>query len=71
MLAIAILIAIFLVYLLNFRNNPEPLLPQKTHKLRRVGDSFAYNDVTDESIEILPMNTVTGPGGGSMFKNFV
>lgn len=69
MLFVAIILAAILVYLLNFR---EPTPVQDKHRnVRRVGGVFAYNDMFDPSHDVLPTNTVTGPGGGSLLKKYV
>jgi len=39
---------------------------------KRVGSVFSYNDMSEfPDGEPLPMNTVTGPGGGSFLKKSV
>lgn len=70
MLLIAIILAIILIYLIN---RPTPKLTQDAPQRpqRRVGSLFAYNNMSDVDYDELPVNTVSGPGGGSMLKKFV
>lgn len=71
MLPVAIILAFILIYLINFQNvpkenpNPGPVVN------RRLGGVFTYNDMFDITRDELPVNTVTGPGGGSLVKKFV
>lgn len=73
MLFVAIILALVLVYLIYFSEKPSPPPAAPVPVGRRVGGPFAYNDISDESIDhmILPINTVTGPGGGSLVKKYV
>jgi hypothetical protein len=69
MLIVAIILALFLIYLIN----AQPTFEQKMfkHTQRRVGGVFAYNDMFDPTHQDrLPINTVNGPGGGSLVKKF-
>jgi len=69
MLIVAIIIALVLVYLLNFRQSTQPVKPKFAQ--RRVGGVYAYHDMFDLAQDDLPVNTVTGPGGGSFVKKYV
>lgn len=69
MLFVAIIIALVLIYLLNFREAPKT--PQPMLSKKRVGGAFAYNDMFDISQDELSINTVGGPGGGSLIKKYV
>lgn len=74
MLLVAIILAIILLYIINFSGSPQVVPPNAPPTgVRRVGGPFAYNDISDESMDHLmfPINTVTGPGGGSLVKNYV
>lgn len=68
MIFIAIIIALILMYII-WRPRPKQVTMEKSQ--RRVGSIYAYNDMFTLSHDELPDNTVTGPGGGSMVKNFV
>tara|TARA_B110000858_G_C17799701_1_gene474596 strand:+ start:1508 stop:1720 length:213 start_codon:yes stop_codon:yes gene_type:complete len=70
MLIVAIILAFILIYLLNSQNVPKE---NNTKPIvnRRVGGAFTYNDMFDITRDELPVNTVTGPGGGSLVKKFV
>ena len=68
MLFVAIILALFLIYLIN-ANPIGNFIPQRP--TRRVGSIFAYNDIFDPTrADDLPINTVAGPGGGSFVKKF-
>lgn len=70
MLIIAIIVAIFLVYMLNFRNtSTDP--PPNSFADKRVGGVFSYNDMFDLTQDELPVNTIAGPGGGTFVKKYV
>jgi len=71
MLFVAIILAIFLVYLINSQNVPKENTRPGPSVNRRVGGVFTYNDMFDITRDELPVNTVTGPGGGSLVKKFV
>ena len=70
MLIVAIILAFILIYLLNSQNVPKENIKESTVN-RRVGGAFTYNDMFDITRDELPVNTVTGPGGGSLVKKFV
>lgn len=70
MLLVAIILAFFLIYLINSQNNPKENNTAPSVN-RRVGGVFTYNDMFDITRDELPVNTVTGPGGGSFVKKFV
>lgn len=73
MLLLAIIIALILVYFLFY----EPSLMvegsiEEKNVQKRVGSVFSYTDMSElQDSEPLPMNTVTGPGGGSFLKKSV
>jgi len=68
MLIAAIILALFLIYLINVNPMGEIVTPRSS---RRVGSIFAYNDIFDPTrADNLPINTVAGPGGGSFIKKF-
>lgn len=72
MLVVAIIIALFLIYLLNSQKTPVAPSENTPYAKRRVGGAFAYSDMFDLSQDDeMPINTVTGPGGGSLVKKFV
>ena len=70
MLLVAIILAFILIYLINSQNSPKENNPGPPVN-RRVGGVFTYNDMFDITRDELPVNTVTGPGGGSLVKKFV
>ena len=68
MLFVAIILALFLIYLINANPIGESPAPRA---IRRVGSIFAYNDIFDPTrADELPINTLAGPGGGSFVKKF-
>lgn len=69
MLLVAIILAFILIYLINSQNVPKENPGPSVN--RRVGGVFTYNDMFDITRDELPVNTVTGPGGGSLVKKFV
>ena len=68
MLIVAIILALIIIYMMW---KPAPPRVPMCKPSRRVGSVYMYNDMFDLSHDQLPDNTVTGPGGGSMVKNFV
>lgn len=70
MLLVAIILAFILIYLINSQNVQKENNPNVPVN-RRVGGVFTYNDMFDITRDELPVNTVTGPGGGSLVKKFV
>jgi hypothetical protein len=73
LLLLAIIFALVLMYFLF--NESSLAVEGSVHKKnmqKRVGSVFLYNDMSElQDDEPLPMNTVTGPGGGSFLKKSV
>lgn len=73
MFLFSVILALFLIWFLFLRNTPPVESSQSIeHPQRRVGSPFAYHNLSNTApAHDLSLNTVTGPGGGSLVKRFV